>query len=50
MFLYKCYGGFPKFDYKLGTYYCAGFHDDTDFKFCKTTFALNEITRDTWDN
>lgn len=38
----------PFFDYKLGTYTCKGFHDDTEMVECDKVYQINEITRDPW--
>ena len=30
-----CFGGRPKFDFKMSCYYCPGYRDDDDFVRCQ---------------
>ncbi|CAD8156675.1 unnamed protein product [Paramecium octaurelia] len=42
-----CYGGRPKYNQSTGTYFCVGYRDDTDFKFCNKTIA--SLDRTPWE-
>ncbi|CAD8062313.1 unnamed protein product [Paramecium primaurelia] len=41
-----CFGGRPKFNQATGTYFCVGYRDDTDFKFCNK--AILNLDRTPW--
>ncbi|CAG9319539.1 unnamed protein product [Blepharisma stoltei] len=44
----SCGGGRPKFDFKKGTYYCAGYRDDVDFVNCHKKYSLSDLPRNSW--
>ncbi|CAD8073699.1 unnamed protein product [Paramecium sonneborni] len=41
-----CFGGRPKFNQATGSYFCVGYRDDTDFKFCNK--VITSLDRTPW--